>query len=270
MDRPRLLSVAGSDPSGGAGVQADLKTFAAFGCYGMAAITALTAQNTRGVTRVEAVAPELVAAQIDAVFADVRVDAVKIGMLALPATARAVADCLRRGEARVVVVDPVLAATRGAALSEDGLGAAICATLLPLAALVTPNLAEAAALTQTPVARDAEEMVAQARALVGKGARAALVKGGHLDGAPVDALFDDRGETLFRGARVETRNTHGTGCALASAIAAGLALGLELRETISRAKDWLEGALKAGATQELGAGAGPPDHLWRLPMRRKD
>lgn len=262
MTRKRLLSIAGSDPSGGAGAQADIKTFMAFGCYGMAAITALTAQNTQGVTRVEPVAAEMVAAQIDAIFADIAVDALKIGMLARAETAKAVAASLRRAEAKNIVVDPVLASTRGAALGEPALGAAILDELAPLARLLTPNLAEAAALTGMAPARSLAEMEAQARALVAAGAGAALVKGGHLVGDPVDLLYAGGEATLFPGKRVETRNAHGTGCALSSAIAAGLAQGRELAEAVAQAKQWLERALSAGAASALGAGAGPPDHLW--------
>lgn len=260
----RLLSIAGSDPSGGAGAQADLKTFAALGCYGMAAITALTVQNTRGVARVEAVAPDLVAAQIDAIFADIAVDAVKIGMLARVGTAQAVAASLRRAGAQRIVVDPVLGATRGAPLAEAGLANAIMAELAPLAALLTPNLTEAAALTGTAPARSVAEMERQAQQLVEAGARAVLVKGGHLEGEPVDALYADGGVTLFPGKRIATPNTHGTGCALSSAIACGLAQGFALTEAIARAKRWLEGGLAAGAKTRPGAGGGPPDHFWNL------
>jgi hydroxymethylpyrimidine/phosphomethylpyrimidine kinase len=267
--RKNLLSIAGSDPSGGAGAQGDLKTFAAFGGYGMAAITAITVQNTQGVARVEPVAPELVAAQIDAVFADIVVDAVKIGMLARADVARAVAAALRRAGARHIVVDPVLAATRGAALGEAALGPAIVAELAPLAAVLAPNLDEAAALTASAKARTVEEMAAQARALVEAGARAVLVKGGHREGDPVDVLYADGQATLLPGERVKTRNAHGTGCALSAAIAAGLAQGLGLRESATQAKRWLEGALAAGANASLGGGAGPPDHLWAFtPARR--
>ncbi len=258
----KLLSIAGSDPSGGAGAQADIKTFSAFGCYGMAVITALTVQNTRGVTRASPVAPDIVAAQIDAIFDDIRVDAVKTGMLAEPAVARAVAESLRRGGAKNIVLDPVLAPTSGASFSGAQLPAAIIERLLPLAALVTPNLAEAAALTATPLAQSVGEMEAQARALVKAGAGAALVKGGHCDGAPVDVLFSGDAPRFFSGIRIETRQTHGTGCALSSAIAAGLGQGLALEEAISRAKTWLEHALIAGETFRLGGGSGPPDHFW--------
>ncbi len=258
----KLLSIAGSDPSGGAGAQADIKTFSAFGCYGMAVITALTVQNTRGVIRASPVEPDLIAAQIDAIFDDIPVDAVKIGMLAEPEIARTVAQSLRRAGAKNIVLDPVLAPTSGASFSGAQLPVAIVDSLLPVAAVVTPNLAEAAALTETPLAQNVDEMEAQARALVKAGAEAALVKGGHCDGAPVDVLFSGGAPKLFSGARIETRQTHGTGCALSSAIAAGLGQGLTLDEAISRAKTWLEHALIAGETFRLGGGSGPPDHFW--------
>ena len=246
MAIPKLLSIAGSDPSGGAGVQADLKTFSALGCYGMAVVTALTAQNTTGVTRVFPIPPDMVAAQIDAIFSDIAVNAVKIGMLAEPAIAEAVAELLRRAGAKNIVLDPVLAATRGAALSEGGLPGAIITRLLPLVDLITPNLAEAAVLTGTSLARDTDEMAAQARALALRGARAALVKGGHLGGEPTDVLFANGALTLLSGRRVDTRHAHGTGCALASAIAANLAKGSALGEAVADAKTWLEQALVAG------------------------
>jgi len=261
---PNVLSIAGSDPSGGAGGQADIKTFAAFRCYGMAAVTALTVQNTQGVLRVEPVAPELVAAQIDVIFADSEVAAVKIGMLTTAEIAEAVASSLARAGARNIVLDPVLAATRGAGLSGAGLAAAIVARLLPLATLVTPNLGEAATLTQTPLAHDTDAMAEQARALVGLGARAALVTGGHLAGAPFDVLCDDAGIGRFHGQRVETRNVHGTGCALSSAIAAGLAQGETLIDAIAGAKAWLEEALAASDALRVGRGAGPPHHFHRV------
>jgi len=261
---PKLLSIAGSDPSGGAGVQADLKTFSALGCYGMAVVTALTAQNTTGVTRVFPIPPDMVAAQIDAIFCDIAVDAVKIGMLAESAIAEAVAASLRRAAAKNIVLDPVLAATRGPALSEGGLPSAIMKYLLPLVDLITPNLAEAAVLTGSSLARDTDEMAAQTRVLVGQGARAALVKGGHLDGEPTDVLFANGAPTLLSGRRVDTRHAHGTGCALASAIAANLAKGFPLAEAVADAKTWLEQALAAGDALRLGAGAGPPNHFWEL------
>jgi hydroxymethylpyrimidine/phosphomethylpyrimidine kinase len=263
---PHVLSIAGCDPSGGAGVLADIKTFSAHGCYGMGVVTALTVQNTQGVFRVAPVAPELVVAQIEALFADIEIDAVKIGMLATPQIAQAVAQALARAKAGNIVLDPVLAATQGAALGGAGLPEAIMGFLLPLAAVVTPNLFEAAALTKTAQAQDTEGMARQAGALVSYGAQAALVKGGHLDGDPFDVFCDAQGVGQFHGRRIETRNTHGTGCALSAAIAARLAQGESLVEAVALSKTWLEEALMAGDDLQLGNGQGPPHHfkgVWR-------
>lgn len=263
---PCLLSIAGSDPSGGAGVQADLKTFSAFGCYGMAAITAITAQNTQGVTGVFPLAPDIVAAQIEAVMSDITPDAIKIGMVATPEIAQAVAETLARYAARNIVFDPVLAPTQGVSLASAGLEKALIATLLPLANLVTPNLHEASALTKTPRAANADEMAAQGRALIQAGARAVLVTGGDLDGEPIDVLIEGGERRVFRGRRIETRHTHGTGCALSSAIACELAKGAPLIDAIAVAKAWLEGALEAAKSLDLSDGRGPPHHffaLWR-------
>lgn len=263
---PKTLSIAGSDPSGGAGLQADLKTFSAFRCYGMAVATALTAQNTRRVTGVQPVAAEFVAAQIDAIFDDIDVDAVKIGMLAEPRIAETVADRLTRAKARNIVLDPVFVATSGDALASGALAQTINETLAPLAALMTPNLLEAAVLTGEDVARDPQEMERQARKLAALGAKAALVKGGHLAGEPVDVLFDGAQVTCFHGRRIETQNTHGTGCALSAAIAARLAHGDALIDAIAQAKRWLEAALEASRDLKVGRGHGPPHHfhaLWR-------
>jgi len=266
MTRPRLLSIAGSDPSGGAGVLADIKTFSVFGCYGMGAITALTAQNTRGVSAVWPLAPEQVAAQIDAVFDDIRVDAVKVGMLARADIADAVGASLARAGARNIVIDPVLAATQGAPLSGAGMAAAIL-RLAPLARLITPNLDEAAALTGMALARTPDEMAAQGEALIARGACAVLVTGGHLPGAPHDVLVAEGRVLRLEGRRAPTRHTHGGGCALSSAIAALLAQGAPLEEAARRAKKWLAAALAAGASLALGDGRGPPDHLGAAPKK---
>lgn len=263
---PRLLSIAGSDPSGGAGVQADLKTFSAFGCYGMAAITALTAQNTRGVVAAYPVTPDIVAAQIDAVLSDISPDAIKIGMLATAEIAQTVAEILSRHDARNVLLDPVLVPTQGVSLASAGLEAAMLTNVLPLARLVTPNLHEASALTRSSLASNADEMATQARRLCDAGARAVLVTGGDLKGEPIDVLFEDGERRIFRGRRIATRNTHGTGCALSSAIACELAKGAPLIDAIAAAKAWLEGALEAADTLRLSEGRGPPHHffaLWR-------
>lgn len=263
---PRLLSIAGSDPSGGAGVQADLKTFSAFGCYGMAAITALTAQNTRGVIAACPVAPDIVAAQIEAVLSDMSPDAIKIGMLATAEIAQTVAEILSRQDARNVLLDPVLVPTQGVSLASAGLEAAMLTHVLPLARLATPNLHEASVLTQTPLATDPDDMAVQARRLCNAGAQAVLVTGGDLAGEPIDVLFEGGEKRVFHGRRVPTRNTHGTGCALSSAIACELAKGAPLIDAIAAAKVWLEGALEAAAALALGEGRGPPHHffaLWR-------
>lgn len=261
---PRLLSIAGSDPSGGAGVQGDLKTFAAFGGYGMAVITALTAQNTQGVSGVWPVSAEIVAAQITPVIDDLDPDAIKIGMVATAENARAIAGALSNLTCPVVL-DPVLIPTRGVSLAETGLEAALTGDLLSLASLVTPNIFEAAALTAMGPASSTAEMVAQGRALLARGARAVLVKGGDLAGAPIDVLVTGDETRLFHGRRVVTRHTHGTGCALSAAITAELAKGRPLTDAIATAKSWLENALEsaddlAGALG-VSAGRGPPHHF---------
>lgn len=260
---PRLLSIAGSDPSGGAGVQGDLKTFTAFGCYGMAAITALTAQNTRGVQSVYPVTPEIVARQIEVLLEDGAPAAIKIGMVATPENAAAIARALGR-DARKVIVDPVMRPTQGVSLAATGLEQALLAELVPIAQLLTPNLDEAAALTNTPRARTPDDMADQARRLVSRGVRAALVTGGDLDGAPVDALAVDGEIRFFTGRRIETRHTHGTGCALSAGIAARLAQGDSLIDAISAAKAWLEAALAAADMLDVGDGRGPPHHFFAL------
>ncbi len=257
---PNVLSIAGSDPSGGAGIQADLKTFAALGCYGMAALTALTAQNTRGVTAVHVPPAAFLAAQIDAVFADIDVAAVKIGMLATGEIVRTVASRIASGIP--VVLDPVLVATSGDSLGDPDVVEAIREALLPLATVITPNLPEAARLAGLPVAEDEDAMRATARALQGRGARAVLIKGGHLAGGDaVDLLSDGTDLQFFRAARVETRNTHGTGCTLSSAIAAYLARGLALADAVGAAKTYLTAAIAESAQLSVGSGHGPVHHL---------
>lgn len=264
MRMRRLLSIAGSDPSGGAGVQGDLKTFSALRAYGMTAITALTAQNTRGVTAVWPLAPDIVAAQIEAVMSDIAPDAIKIGMVATPEVAGAIADTLTPYAPQNIVLDPVLAPTQGVSLAAAGVETALIATLMPLARLVTPNLHEAAALTKTPRAETRDEMAAQARILRDAGARAVLVKGGDLAGEPVDVLVEGVDTRLFRGRRIATRHTHGTGCALSSAIACELAKGAGLIDAIAAAKTWLEGALEAAEQLAPGEGRGPPHCFYQM------
>lgn len=261
----KILSIAGSDPSGGAGIQGDLKTFSAFGCYGMAAMTALTAQNTLGVQAVQPVAADFVAAQIDSVFSDIKVDAVKIGMIGAPENVAAIAGQLERHAARNIVLDPVLAATGGKSLGGDELVAPIIAQLFPLARLVTPNLMESALFAGGRMAENPDEMRAAALKLHALGARAVLVKGGHLPGgAACDLLYDGADFVEFSAPRVVTRNSHGTGCALSSAIAARLGQGAGLKEAVADAKAFLTAALQAGATLDIGAGQGPPHHFFAL------
>lgn len=230
----------------------------------MAAITALTAQNTRGVTAAFPLAPDIVAAQIESVMSDIPPDAIKIGMVATPDIASAIAYAIG-SRPRNVVLDPVLAPTQGASLATAGLERALIATLLPLARLVTPNVFEAAALTETPAAKTVEALAAQASLLIEAGAAAVLAKGGDLAGDPVDVLAIDGDIRFFRGRRIETRHTHGTGCALSSAIAAGLAKGASLVDAVAAAKSWLEGALDAAEALEMGEeGRGPPHHFYAL------
>ena len=262
-----LLSIAGFDPSGGAGIAADLKTFAALGCHGMAVVAALTAQNTQRVRAVHVPLASFAAAQIDAVFEDIDVAAVKIGMLASAAVVAAVADRLAFHKPRFIVLDPVLAATSGEALSAADASEAIVQHLFPLATLVTPNLSEAARLSNQAIPADPKGMRHAAALLHARGANAVLVKGGHLHGATSDdLLFDGASYRLFSVPRVATRNTHGTGCTLSSAIAAYLAQGVELGDAIGTAKTYLTGALAAADLLSAGHGPGPVNHfheLWR-------
>ncbi len=261
---PNLLSIAGSDPSGGAGIQADLKTFAALGCHGMAVITALTAQNTRGVGAIHAPPPEFLRAQINAIFEDIDVAAVKIGMLGNAANVGIVADRLTAFAPKFVVLDPVLAATSGDSLGDAEVASAIARLLLPLVDLVTPNAPEAARLTGLPEASDLDGMRRLGEGLMAMGARAVLVKGGHIPGADAqDLLLDRTGEMVFSAPWIKTHNTHGTGCTLSSAIAAYVAGGSALAEAIGKAKDYLTGALRESGTLSVGAGHGPVHHFWR-------
>ena len=258
---PRLLTIAGSDSGGGAGVQADLKTFAALGCFGMTAITALTAQNTTGVRAIHAVPLAMLAAQIDAVVEDIGVDAVKIGMLHSAPTIETVAAALDRHSLHRVVLDPVMVATSGAALIDPNAVDALVRLLFPRALLVTPNLDEAAMLVGRPLQSEAD-MAAAAQQLLERGARAVLLKGGHLAGDTVADLLLQPGEPplWLRAPRIATPNTHGTGCTLSSAIAARLALGDGLVQAVQRARDFVRGALAAGAGVRTGAGSGPLNH----------
>ncbi|MBY5785980.1 bifunctional hydroxymethylpyrimidine kinase/phosphomethylpyrimidine kinase [Rhizobium leguminosarum] len=262
-----VLSIAGSDPSGGAGIQADLKAFSARGVYGMAVLTALTAQNTQGVSGVHLVPPQFVADQINAVFADVRVDAVKIGMIANAGIADAVAGALTEHRDIPIVIDPVMIAKGGAALLAPEAVDVLTRRLLPLATLLTPNLPEAAALLHQPVATNRAEMAEQAERLLALGPAAVLVKGGHLDSdESPDVLATAAGLHWFEARRVPTKNTHGTGCTLSSALAAELAKGASAQEAVAIAKDYLAGAVAAAGRLTVGSGHGPVQHfhaLWK-------
>lgn len=262
---PNLLSIAGFDPSGGAGAAADLKTFAALGCNGMAVITALTAQNTQGVKAMHVPPADFVTEQIDAIFDDIEVAAVKIGMLACGAIAEEVAEKLAFYKPRFIVLDPVLAATSGDALATSDTATAIVRHMLPLATLVTPNIVEAERLSGQPAATDLEGMRRAAKHLHARGAKAVLIKGGHVSGTTSDDLLSDGGAyRLFSALRIATRNTHGTGCTLSAAIAAFLARGLQLGDAVAAAKTYLSSALAAADQLSAGKGQGPVHHFHEM------
>lgn len=261
FEYPRVLSIAGSDSGGGAGIQADLKTFAALGCYGMTAITALTAQNTQGVRAIHGVPSEMLRDQIDAVVEDMGLDAVKIGMLHAPDIVQTVAEAIDRHALQKVVLDPVMVATSGAVLIDNPAIAVLVRELFWRAAVITPNLDEASLLVGRPLGSE-QAMEAAARELLAKGAQAVLLKGGHLAGEVVsDLLVTQNGELHWmRAPRIHSANTHGTGCTLSSAIAAHLALGAPLLEAVQAARAYVRAALEAGAKVRTGAGSGPLNH----------
>jgi hydroxymethylpyrimidine/phosphomethylpyrimidine kinase len=256
------LTIAGSDSGGGAGIQADLKTFSALGVYGASVICALTAQNTRGVQGVLPIPPDFVAAQMDSVLSDLAVDAIKIGMLANAEVIQSVAAGLDRFAARNVVLDPVMVAQSGDPLLQDAAVDTLRGELLPRAVVITPNLHEAARLTGRPFAADEDEIRRQGEALLAMGARAVLMKGGHGCGAEsVDLLFHGAGVHRYVARRIDSKNNHGTGCSLSSAIAAGLAKGQELPEAVGSAKIWLTAAIAAADRLTIGHGYGPVHHF---------
>lgn len=261
---PVALTIAGSDSGGGAGIQADLKTFSALGVYGASVVAAITAQNTRGVTAVAEVAPDMVAAQLEAVLDDIAVGAVKVGMLFSPAIVAAVAAGLAR-TAAPLVLDPVMVAKSGDALLQPPAVVALVDALLPRATLLTPNLPEAARLLGEDEATTPDEAAAQGRRLLALGPRAVLMKGGHARGARcTDLLVTEAGTFRFEAPRIATANTHGTGCSLSSAIAAGLARGLPLVEAVGAAHAWLHAAIRAADGLRIGQGRGPVHHFHEL------
>lgn len=260
--RPRALTIAGSDSGGGAGIQADLKTFAAFGVYGTSAITAVTAQNTVGVRAIHEVPPDVVAAQIDAVLEDIGADAAKTGMLSSVAIIEAVADRLKAHTFTRLVVDPVMVAKSGDALLRPEAVRALIELLLPLAAVVTPNAPEAAVLSGIEV-RDSESAREAARRIHALGPAIVIVKGGHLAGnGSDDLLFDGRSFDVLSGRRIDTPHTHGTGCTFSAAITACVARGMEPTAAAREARVFLQGAIEHA--EPLGAGHGPVNHFWRL------
>jgi hydroxymethylpyrimidine/phosphomethylpyrimidine kinase len=267
------VTIAGSDSSGGAGIQADLKTFGALGVYGASVITALTAQNTQGVAGIHDVPADFIAAQIDAVFSDLAINAVKIGMLSQVAAIEAAAEGLARHNASNIVLDPVMVATSGDRLLAQDAIAALCRDLIPRALVVTPNLLEAAALTDASLARNETEMEAQARQILALGPRYVLIKGGHGESAEsVDLLIGGSDVVRLVARRIDTRNTHGTGCTLSSAIAAGLAKGLDLVTAAHQAKAYVTAAIAAANELTIGQnpelGHGPLNHFhafWKAP-----
>jgi hydroxymethylpyrimidine/phosphomethylpyrimidine kinase len=262
MTIPIALTIAGSDSSGGAGIQADLKTFAAFGVYGASVITTLTAQNTQGVTGIHQVPADFVTSQIDAVFGDLDVKAVKIGMVSQSAVIEAVAAGLQRWSPKHVVLDPVMVATSGDRLLAPGAIDALRTKLIPGASLVTPNLPEAAALLDQPVASSETEIESQGKGLLAMGCAAVLIKGGHGHGAQsIDYLFRKAGVVALAAPRIATKNTHGTGCSLSAAIAAGLAKGDDLETAVRNAKSWVSAAIAAADRLNVGQGHGPIHHF---------
>lgn len=262
LQYPRLLTIAGSDSGGGAGIQADLKTFSALGCYGMSAITALTAQNTTGVRAIHAIPPQMLRDQIDAVIEDIGVDAVKIGMLHAPEIVQVVADAIDRHQLRQVILDPVMIATSGAVLIENEAVQALVQQLFPRVHLITPNLDEAGFLVGHALENESD-MESASNQLLGLGARAVLIKGGHLSGDTVADLFvNSQGHKWWlRAPRIHSPNTHGTGCTLSSAIAAHLALGDPIEQAIEKSHAYIRQALQAGAHVRTGSGSGPLNHI---------
>ena len=262
---PIALTIAGSDSSGGAGIQADLKTFTAFGVYGASVITALTAQNTRGVSAVELASPAFVAAQMRAVLSDLDVGAIKTGMLATRALVEVIAAELDGAAAIPLIVDPVMVATSGDRLIDDEAVEAVKALMLPRALLMTPNFPEAARLLDCAVATTEVEAARQLEALAKLGSRAVLLKGGHGSGAEaVDLLWSEGHITRLASPRIATMNTHGTGCTLAAAVAALLASGVELASAVERAKTYVHRAIASAAVTSVGKGHGPVDHLYHI------
>ncbi|MEM7214811.1 MAG: bifunctional hydroxymethylpyrimidine kinase/phosphomethylpyrimidine kinase [Pseudomonadota bacterium] len=264
---PIALTIAGSDSGGGAGIQADLKSFSANHVYGASVVTALTAQNTVGVSAIHDVPAEFINAQLDAVFSDLQIEAVKIGMLSQAPVIETVAQALVKHDVEKVVLDPVMVATSGDVLLAEDAIHALKSELVPKAVLITPNMHEAAKLTDSALAEDEQAIISQSEMLLDAGAQAVLIKGGHGNSKEsADLLATPNDFQWYRSPRIETRNTHGTGCSLSSAIAANLARGNSLEDAVGKAKIWLTGALQASDQLKIGTGSGPVHHfheIWR-------
>ncbi|SFG23014.1 hydroxymethylpyrimidine/phosphomethylpyrimidine kinase [Desulfotomaculum arcticum] len=256
----KVLTIAGSDSCGGAGIQADLKTFSALGTYGMSVITAVTAQNTRGVFNVRELDQEIIRDQISAIFEDIQVDAVKIGMVSSAAIIETIGESLLKNKAQNIVVDPVMVSKSGCALLQPEAREALIRVLLPLAEVVTPNLFEAEVITETKIAT-LDEMEKAAVAINKLGAKNVVVKGGHLKGDAIDVLYSEKAFRHFGSGRVATPHTHGTGCTFSSAIAASLAKGCPVEEAVARAKEYIGGAI--AHSFPLGRGVGPTHHFYQ-------
>lgn len=256
-----VLTIAGSDSCGGAGIQADLKTFSAQGTYGMSVITTVTVQNTQGVFGCQDIAPEIIRGQIDAIFTDIPVSAVKIGMVSQIETINVIADKLEQYRPNNIVVDPVMISKSGFDLMQPEAKETLIKRLLPLAYVVTPNLPEAEVITGLKIA-DLPAMEQAARAIHAMGAKNVLIKGGHLENDATDLLFDGEKITLFHSGRIATKNTHGTGCTLSSCIAANLAKGKSAEESVRTAKDYITTAIAHAL--DIGKGVGPTNHFYEL------
>lgn len=257
----KVLTIAGSDSCGGAGIQADLKTFSAHGAYGMSVITAVTAQNTQGVFAVQDISIDVIAKQIEAIFEDIKVDGVKIGMVSQAQTIEVIADRLRHYAPQTIVVDPVMVSKSGYHLLNPEAEATLIKELLPLAKVVTPNIPEAEVMTKMPIG-NLNQMEQAAKAIYQMGAKNVLLKGGHLEGDSTDILFNGHEYRYFSSSRIDTKNTHGTGCTLSSAITANLALGYSLGEAVARAKEYITVAIKHSLS--IGKGVGPTHHFYAL------
>ena len=257
----QLLTIAGSDSSGGAGIQADIKTFSAHGCYAMSVITAVTAQNTLGVNAVQDIDPEIIAAQLDAIFQDIRVDAVKVGMVSRTESIHVIADRLRRYQPCHIVVDPVMVSKSGYNLLQPDAVEALKEKLIPLASMLTPNIPEAEIIAGMKINMPSDMELA-AEKVAALGAKSVLVKGGHLEGAADDLLYDGQEMIWYAGHRIESKNTHGTGCTISSAIASNLAHGMTPAEAVKAAKVYITMAISHAV--ELGHGHGPTNHFYQL------